>query len=149
MKASAPHVDDEDLMDDSDGTPEGLSDMSDSDDDETGSGAEKAGLPSGSDDEEDSHGDSGSELDFIEDEDDLLSVGSQPLGLIDWDSEVDGEPEEGEWGGISGQGTESKKRKGKGPEDGRKKKKARRDLPTFASLDDYEAMIDAAPEDNI
>lgn len=86
-------------------------------------------------------------LEFEEDSDDILgsevpldeSVGD---GLIHFDS--DNESWQGIGEKISG------KRKRKDEEDGERKKKRRvKDLPLFASLEDYERLIDAQPEDNI
>jgi ribosome biogenesis protein MAK21 len=84
---------------------------------------------------------------FGEDSDDVLDSDVQVDdaigdGLIHFSS--DDEP----WQGI-GQNALGK-RKRKTEEGGERKKKRRlKDLPLFASLEDYERLIDAQPEDNI
>lgn len=118
----------------------------DGDEDED-NGSEKAG---GRDSESLSNG--GSELDFIEDEDDIVSHsdGDEPPGLIDFPSGVSGEEatEEEEWQGL-GRGDEQKTRKrGREKEEAGTKKKRQR-LATFASYEDYAEMIENAKDDDI
>lgn len=100
-----------------------------------------------SDEEADSADDSGSDagLNFEEEEDDLVGSNDEaPDGLLHFSSE----DEPGEWGGIGT--TVLGKRKGKAEETtGKKKKRKLRDLPLFASFEDYEGLIDAEPEDNL
>lgn len=87
-----------------------------------------------------------------DDEDDIVDSDAEipeglPDGLIHFDSEED---EDAPWGGISSSVAGVKRKAGKQEVDsGRKKKKRLKDLPLFASLEDYEKLIDAQPEDNI
>ena len=87
---------------------------------------------------------------FGEDEDDL--VGSDidaPDGLLHFASEGEAQGEE-EWGGIgTGATVARKKRKAKEQPDGRRKKRRLRDLPTFASVEQYAKLIDEADEENL
>jgi len=101
-------------------------------------------------------------LDFAESDEDLLdSEADLPDGLLDPDgdfSSTQGD-EAAEWGGVSinpiqkrKSTQESKDSVGTGDidsKDGRKKRRKLKHLPTFASLEDYEQLIDQAPEENI
>ena len=93
---------------------------------------------------------------FEEDDDDL--VGSEvdaPDGLLplayDEAQEVEEEAAEEEWGGIgAGAVSTGKKRKAKDQPNGDRRKKRRlRDLPTFASAEEYARLIDGADEENL
>ena len=101
--------------------------------------------------QEDDSGEDGRGSGFDEDDDDL--VGSDidaPDGLLHFrpDGEAQGEEE---WGGIgTGATAARKKRKAKEQPDGRRRKKQRlRDLPTFASVEQYAKLIDEADEENL
>lgn len=61
-----------------------------------------------------------------------------PLGLIEYDGEE--EEGEGEWGGISSTG--KRKRKGEAEQGGKRSRKERKSLPTFASFEDYAKLIE-------
>jgi ribosome biogenesis protein MAK21 len=105
-----------------------------------------------SDDSQDDGSHSGSDDQFDladEDEDDLIeSDADAPDGLLHFSSE---DASEEEWGGINS--TVLGKRKAtdhKGDKRGHSKKKRKlKDLPLFASMEDYQKLIDAEPEDNI
>ncbi len=91
---------------------------------------------------------------FEEDDDDL--VGSEvdaPDGLLplDYDEAQEVEEEEEEWGGIGASPVATgKKRKAKDQPNGDRRKKRRlRDLPTFASAEEYAKLIDGADEENL
>lgn len=89
---------------------------------------------------------------FEEDDDDL--VGSEvdaPDGLLPLAYDEAQEAEEEEWGGIgAGAVSTGKKRKAKGQPNGDRRKKRRlRDLPTFASAEEYARLIDGADEENL
>ena len=117
-------------------------------------------LPSDLDDDEDDNepdmGDVSADDDDDDDEDDdVIFPGGEsdeidsdteiPVeGLVDFESGSEAAEEE-EWTGIS-QSQNDKKRRRDSKSDGKQKKKLR-SLPTFASLEDYEKMIDATPED--
>ena len=87
---------------------------------------------------------------FDEDEGDL--VGSDidaPDGLLHFGSDGEAQEEE-EWGGIgTGATVARKKRKAKERRDGRRKTRRLRDLPTFASVEQYAKLIDEADEENL
>lgn len=156
MKATMPKVDgDDDIL--------GASDVDQDDDSEDGgfdfnsgddSGGEDADEPGStgdaaeSEDQED-EGDEDDDGDLAEgsDADDLLDLDADvPVGLISvGDDASEDESEGGEWGGVE---TKSRKRTAK-DDDRRVKKRKLRSLPTFASVEDYAALIDASPEDNI
>ena len=75
-------------------------------------------------------------------------------GLVDWPGDEsdcsDGENEDEEWSGFGGGSpTSGEKRKRKGGEEGQKKRKKVRSLPTFASYEDYAKLIEEGPEDDI
>ncbi|KAG8906901.1 hypothetical protein FRB99_005783 [Tulasnella sp. 403] len=72
---------------------------------------------------------------FAEDSDDLLSLDG--LGK-------DEEDEEDDWGGVG-----TKKRKPSKTQKGGRSTKRRKTLPTFASYEDYQKMIDEAEEENL
>lgn len=86
---------------------------------------------------------------FGEASDDVLNSDDQLDGsvgeaLLHLESDEDNES----WHGIGESGLGKRKRKP--VDDGKQKKKRRlKDLPLFASLEDYETLIDAQPEDNI
>ena len=142
MKSSMPDAAGLD-SDESDSLPEDL--YSDSDD-----GLEP--MAKNSNDEGDSdEGSLGSG--FEEDDDDIVgSDADAPDGLLRLSSdEAQGEDEEEEWGGIgTGAVATEKKRKAKDqPNGGRGKKRRLRDLPTFASAEQYARLIDEADEENL
>lgn len=149
MKATLPtELQDDDLDEDSDDLP------SDLDDDSEGAAVdEDEGEASAAEDDEDQEEDEQDDDAFsmVEDSDaeDLLPLDADiPGGLIEYDgtdSEAGGEDEE--WGGIGASKTNKRKRDGE--EDGKKKRKKIRSLPTFASYEDYAKMIEDGPEDNI
>ena len=145
------------ISDDEDSIPSGL----DEDDD-----VSLAILEDSADDAEEA-----SEVDDDDDDDDKLSLVESsdaedliPLdeaevlafkdGLVDWPGDEsdssDGENEEEEWSGFGGGSpTPGEKRKRKGDEEGQKKRKKVRSLPTFASYEDYAKLIEEGPEDDI
>ena len=139
MKRSMPSTEADKGNEDSDGS-QGLSFAGDMRRDT------ESGTLSPSEDEsvEDSGSDDG--LNFKEEEEDL--VGSEddvPDELLHFSSEEEDE----KWGGATS--TILGKRKG-GKHDalkGHKKKRKLKDLPLFASAEDYEGLIDAQPEDNL
>lgn len=99
------------------------------------------------DDAERLHSSGGSELDFLEDEDDIINDGGDLNGLVTYpsNSSDDDHGSDGEWQGF---GTDEKTQKrGRDKEESRTKK--RRKLATFASYEDYAEMIERGQEDNI
>jgi len=98
-------------------------------------------------------------LDFAESDDDLLASDAElPDGLFDPDGEFssDSEATAEEWGGVDANTGKKRKSSPKskhsfGEGDGGKDRKKRKikHLPTFASLEDYERLIDQTPADNI
>ena len=163
MKATLPkELEDDDLLDDSDGSdsdelPSGLNDSDeDGEDADRGVSADeveeepvsghKAG---GEEDEEDDD-----VLSLVEgsDAEDLLSLDADvPDGLIEYDGSDagDGSDEAEEWGGFDAEEPTSKKRKRSEAEDRKSRRKKLRSLPTFASYEDYAKLIEDGPEDNI
>jgi ribosome biogenesis protein MAK21 len=142
MKSSMPDLAGPD-SDESDSLPEGLEDYSND---------ESVPMEKNSNEDESDEDDWGSG--FEEDEDDL--VGSDvdaPGGLLHIGSESDAQgEEEEEWGGISARaGVTGKKRKAMDQSDGGRGKKRQRlrDLPTFASVEQYAKLIDEADEENL
>ncbi|KAF8493588.1 CBF/Mak21 family-domain-containing protein [Gautieria morchelliformis] len=139
MKKSVPELGGSDLDDESLGSEAPLDD----DDDE-------GRVDVGEESDDDAHSprsSGGSELDFIEDEDDLISDGGEPAGLIEYPSGASDEDSDGdgEWQGF---GSEPKTlKRGRDAESGGKKK--RRKVATFASYEDYAAMIEKSQEDDI
>jgi ribosome biogenesis protein MAK21 len=89
---------------------------------------------------------------FEEEDDDIVGSGADaPDGLLHLSSDEAQEEEVEVWGGIGGDivATE-KKRKAKDQPNGDKRKKRRlRDLPTFASVEQYAKLIDEADEENL
>ena len=88
---------------------------------------------------------------FEEDDDDL--VGSEvdaPDGLLPLGYD-EAQEEEDEWGGIGADAAVTgRKRKAKDqPNSDRRKKRRLRDLPTFASAEEYARLIDGADEENL
>jgi ribosome biogenesis protein MAK21 len=86
--------------------------------------------------------------------DDALEFGEDPDDILDSDVQVEDSIDDGlihfssddePWQGIGEKALGKRKRKTE--EGGERKKK--RHLPLFASLEDYEGLIDAQPEDNI
>jgi len=142
MKSSMPDVAGPD-SDESDSLPEDL--YGDSDDEL--SPMAKNSNDEGSNDE----GSLGSG--FEEDDDDIVGSGTDaPDGLLRLSSDEAQEDEsEEEWGGIGGNVVATdKKRKAKDQPDGvRRKKRRLRDLPTFASVEQYAKLIDEADEENL
>lgn len=140
MKSSMPEVAGPD-SDESDSFPEDL----DGDSDDMSVPVEKH-LNEEGDNDEDGWG-SG-----FEDEDDLIgSDVDAPDGLLRLGSDGEVQEEEEEWGGIGADATITrKKRKAQNQSDGGKRKKRRlRDLPTFASADQYAQLIDEGDEENL
>ena len=139
MKSSMPDVAGPD-SDESDSLPEDL--YGDSDD---------ASVPMANRENDSDEGSWGSG--FEEDDDDL--VGSEvdaPDGLLHLGhDEVQEEEEEEEWGGIGANAAAiGRKRKAKDQPNGDRRKKRRlRDLPTFASAEEYARLIDGADEENL
>jgi ribosome biogenesis protein MAK21 len=108
------------------------------------------GQDAGADDEEqddDEADEDGSNLAEGSDAEDLLDLDAEiPIGLISFNGAAsDEEAEAEEWGGVD---PKSKKRSANGERRAAKRRKLR-SLPTFASAEDYAAMIDAEPEDNL
>ncbi|KAH8830015.1 ribosome biogenesis protein [Flagelloscypha sp. PMI_526] len=133
-------------LDDADLLSQAPSDEGDEDDAETSDGSQEAELsnPNDSDDEDGFASDSDASdlmpfdglIDFPDDEavaDDLENV----------------EAEEEEWGGISGNDKKRKRKDAEKDDNGGKKKRKKAALPTFASYEDYQKMIEEGPEDFI
>ncbi|KIY68192.1 CBF-domain-containing protein [Cylindrobasidium torrendii FP15055 ss-10] len=125
-----------------------VSDGSDSDDDDAASSDvdEVAGAAGDDDDEvEDADDADMSDDGFAEgsEDEDLISMD----GLMDYegDDDDDASGEAEEWGGIGGDS--GGKRKRGAEESGGKKKKQK--LPLYASYEDYAALIEGGPEDNV
>lgn len=125
-------------VEDSDSIPSGLDGMSDDDsdsgndsdgDDSEVEGSEPESLMDGG--MPGDLGDSDEPLEFGEDEDDLIEL-SEGAELTSDDEPVDG-----------------KRKKAAPAESKREKRRKLRQLPTFASAEDYAKMIDDAPEDDI
>ncbi|KAF8882268.1 CBF/Mak21 family-domain-containing protein [Infundibulicybe gibba] len=144
MKASMAGANDLDAIDvevdDDDGDSDDL-DLLDDEDDSDKNDMESSEEDDEGDDDDDDDDDA---LSLVEasDNEDLISLDHDaPDGLIDGREE--------EWGGI-GAGTTGTKRKldaeGGSAKQNRKKL---RSLPTFASYEDYKAMIEDGPEDDI
>ncbi|KAG9084675.1 hypothetical protein FRC06_003944 [Ceratobasidium sp. 370] len=140
MQSSMPEL--QHAGDDSDGILSGLDDMSDDSDEDEESGSDDGGdtpEAGGSDNEsvpgggmlDDLDGSDDDQIDFAEDEDDLIELSEGQ------DSSSDEEPEHG------------KRKKSVSGESKREKRRKLRQLPTFASAEDYAKMIDDAPEDDI
>ncbi|KIK87379.1 hypothetical protein PAXRUDRAFT_831842 [Paxillus rubicundulus Ve08.2h10] len=138
MQASIPHEDGDDalLEEDSDEVPSDLDAASDGDDagDDVGGGDESL---------EEVDSDEGISLAEGSDDDDLVAIDDVPGGLIDYDGSEAQDQEDEEWGGLGG----GDKRRRRDNSQGRRKK--RRNLPTFASYEDYAKMIEDGPEDDI
>jgi len=144
MQTSMPRTgdenDDEDLGEDVGGT--------DSSNDEDGNGSS---VRNGSDVE--------GALDFPESEDDLLDSDAElPETLFDPDGDLPSESESEEWEGVAvnpGQKRKSIQQSqatfsgGGEAKDGLRKKRKLKHLPTFASLEDYQRLIDETPDENI
>ena len=145
MKATMPaDLEDDDLMEDSDGSDDIPSDLDVSDEGEGVDDREE-------DPDEDGDADDGFSLAEGSDAEDLLPLDTDvPMGLIEYDGPDASDNEESageEWGGVS---EVEKKGKRKRDEDGRKaQRKKLRSLPTFASYEDYAKLIEDGPEDNI
>ncbi|KAH7098243.1 CBF-domain-containing protein [Auriculariales sp. MPI-PUGE-AT-0066] len=135
--------------------------MSDDDDDDESAGSDDSGTQElqeedgGQSEDEAEHeasaGDSDSkdgedELDLMEDGEDVMDD-DDLVDLADFMGEDGGQDEE--WGGIGSADSNSKKRKRSSADEPSKRKKRLRDLPTFATYEDYQRMIEEAPEDNI
>lgn len=139
MKKSVPELGGSDLDEESLGSLG--SEKEDGDDDTI-----KLGDPAGSD----SSG--GSEMDFLEDENDIITdEGGDPTGLVAFssgssDEDSDAEADGDEWQGF---GSDVKTRKRGRNKEAAERKKKRRKLATFASYEDYAAMIEKSQEDNI
>ncbi|KAG8827533.1 hypothetical protein FRC19_002611 [Serendipita sp. 401] len=107
--------------------------------------------PGHSDSEEGTNSDGPFELAIDDDEDLVGSDADAPDGLLAFGSE--GSENNIDWDGAESTVLGKRKKHGKQTaerDDGRKRKKRRlKDLPLFASMEDYEALIDAEPEDNI
>ncbi|KZV83399.1 CBF-domain-containing protein [Exidia glandulosa HHB12029] len=149
MKGSAPNLDDDvDLDDDSD------LDMPSEDDDDADAG-ESAASPDddaeegvdGSDAASDEDSDDEGLADLMEDDEDVMGDDE----LIDFPSDAEsGGGEDDEWGGVeNGDGGTGTKRKRGSESESKKRKKRLRELPTFATYEDYQRMIEDGPEDNI
>ncbi|KZT30311.1 CBF-domain-containing protein [Neolentinus lepideus HHB14362 ss-1] len=147
MKASMKNMDDMaamDVMEDSeDEVPSGLDD----DEDEVPSGLDDDDQASEEDEDGEQEGeDDAFSMAEASDAEDLIDLDADvPDGLIAYDGSND-ESEGEEWEGLSR--ASNKKRKYQDKDEGRRKKKLKR-LPTFASYDDYQKMIEEGPEDNI
>jgi ribosome biogenesis protein MAK21 len=163
MKATMPRVDgDEDIPDASD------VDLDDSEDGGFDFGADDDSSDNGDDSSEDEQdaaeedeaveGQDEDEDEEIDDEDDLgFAEGSDAEDLLDLDAELpaglvpvhgpESDQEQDAWGGIDTTSA-SKKRSANGESRSAKRRKLR-SLPTFASADDYAALIDGTPEDNV
>jgi ribosome biogenesis protein MAK21 len=93
------------------------------------------------------------------DNDDLRSLDADaPDGLVAWDGDSDDpsevgvavEEEDEEWGGVKEGEVGNKRKRGSQDETAAKgKRKKLRNLPTFASYEDYAKMIEDGPEDFI
>lgn len=138
MKRSLPTADAIDIdSDDSEGLPDPEESHSEVDVDSQSEDKE------GSDASNDQESEQDEPFDLGEDADDILDSDAEaPDGLLHFGSD-----EEEEWGGINS--TVLGKRKGGEQHGGVKKKRRLKDLPLFASMEDYEKLIDAEPEDNI
>jgi ribosome biogenesis protein MAK21 len=139
MKKSVPELEESDVDDDESLGSPGLQEDGDDDD---GSADVKL------DDSGESDDSAGSEMDFLEDEGDIVSdEDGDPTGLVAFPSgeESDGAGDD-EWQGFGEDAKTRKRSRDKGAAEGRKK---RRKLATFASYEDYAAMIEKSQEDNI
>jgi ribosome biogenesis protein MAK21 len=153
MKATIPKVDgDDDLLVDDDSEDGGFNFDDDSDQGSDVPASEAEDLSGNDGPEADVEGgasdDGADSLAEGSDAEDLLDLDAEvPIGLIPFNGAVsEEEQEEGEeWGGVD---VKSKKRSAKGDERIAKRRKLR-SLPTFASAEDYAAIIDAEPEDNL
>jgi len=99
-----------------------------------------------------SHNTDESELDFSEDENDLVSDvdGDDPTGLVECPSgSSDAEDEQdGEWQGFGSERKTPKRKRELDSDHGEKRRKLRA-LPTFASYEDYATMIENSKEEDI
>lgn len=153
MKKSMPSNDDKDVDDDS--LPESGSDIgvvgepgiSEEEESQSEGDQSAEGQSDGSvinEDDEDSEG--GLSI-GNDDEDDIVGSDAElPGGLLHFGFEED---DEAPWGGISSSVAGVKRKAADQQGSSGKKKRRLKDLPLFASLEDYEALIDAQPEDNI
>jgi ribosome biogenesis protein MAK21 len=89
--------------------------------------------------------DDGEGCSFVESSDAEDLLGLTEDGLIQYDgSDAESSNTSGEeWGGV---GATKKRKRTTKAKDGRKKARV---LPTFATYEDYAAMIEDAPEDNV
>lgn len=134
-----PKAGDEDLMEESDNFSSDIDDL----DDEEAIDGDDSEIEAGEEGEDDA-------LSMVEasDNEDLISLdGEIPEGLIDFDGSDAGD-EEADWGGVSAD-TANKKRKRDGKETKSERRKKLRALPTFASYEDYAKMIEEGPEDDV
>jgi ribosome biogenesis protein MAK21 len=138
MQSSMPEL--QQAGDDSDSIPSGLDDMSDDDEGDGETGEDQDEVSELTDSDNDSIasggmpndlGDSDDGLEFAEGEDDLIELSEGQ------DISSDEEPSQG------------KRKKSVAAESNREKRRKLRQLPTFASAEDYAKMIDDAPEDDI
>jgi ribosome biogenesis protein MAK21 len=106
-----------------------------------------------------SHSSDGSELDFMEDEDDLVSdldgEGDDPIGLIEYAYDASGSEKEqegesdGEWQGFDSEPKPKKRGRETDADEGKKKRRKLKALPTFASYEDYAAMIENSKDEDV
>jgi ribosome biogenesis protein MAK21 len=111
------------------------------DDDEMGSDldGDQSSLGSRADDE--------IELAEGSDDEDLISQGDN--GLIEYDGSSANELDtEAEWGGVDDAGGEKKRKRKEDNDRRRSARKKLKSLPTFASYEDYAAMIEVDGEDS-
>jgi len=142
MKKSVPELGGSDLDDESLDSRASQGDDDDEFEEEEG----PVGVDDELDDAAESHGSGGSEVDFIEDEDDIISDGGDLNGLIVYPSGSSDGGSADEWHGF-GSDTKTRKRgRDKEPSGGKKKKIK---LATFASYEDYAEMIEKGQEDNV
>ncbi|EIN04447.1 CBF-domain-containing protein [Punctularia strigosozonata HHB-11173 SS5] len=161
MKATMPREEgDDDLLMDDEDEDDLPSDLDDAVADDLSADSDAEAGPDVADDDQEEDEDAESAQDDDDDDDGLsLAEASDAEDLVDLDEEVpeglipyDGsdagtDEDEGdaeEWGGIGG-GTKKRKRASE-VRRGRKKLKS---LPTFATYEDYAAMIENSAEDNI
>jgi ribosome biogenesis protein MAK21 len=159
MKATMPRVEgDEDLLEDPLEGPEdsdGFDFSSEMSDPSEGDEDEEQGNTFEENAENLSDGGGSDHLSLVEasDAEDLINLNDEvDVGIINAHFS-DSESEDGEeWGGVREPQAKSKRKRGaadNGHTDIKGKKRKLRSLPTFASYDDYAAMIDDGPEDDI
>ncbi|KIJ40346.1 hypothetical protein M422DRAFT_174030 [Sphaerobolus stellatus SS14] len=155
MKKGIPEIPESDVDEDVD---ESLGELPSDEDEDAASDADSEAEGKEIGGKVDDSDDNGSIGDFMEDEEDLVSTDGEnldrlmvyPSGSEDGSDADEEAGAEEEWGGFGGSEQKSRKRgreKDEGEKPGKRQKKQK--LATFASYEDYAAMIENGQEDDI